>query len=94
MRGKYTDWLLTILTILLILLIFVITPLQAQGVLAIQVFAIAGLLVIIVGALVISTSVPVLLFVGGINRKCRRSFSFGYITLGLTTYTCSPALGS
>jgi hypothetical protein len=59
LRSKYTDWLLTILTILLILMIFVITPLQAQGVLAIQVFAIAGLLVIIVGALVISTSIPV-----------------------------------
>jgi hypothetical protein len=36
----------------------VFTPLQAQGVLAIQVFAIAGLLIIIGAALIISTSLP------------------------------------
>ena len=53
-RRKYGDWLLTLLTALLLLEIFVFAPLQAKG------FAIAGLLVIIGGVMVISAS-PIVL---------------------------------
>jgi hypothetical protein len=48
------DWLLTLLTAVLALMIFVFAPLQAAGIFLFQTFAIAGLLVIIGGALIIS----------------------------------------
>jgi Ion channel len=48
------DWLLTVLTAVLTLMIFVFAPLQAAGIFLFQTFAIAGLLVIIGGALLIS----------------------------------------
>jgi len=54
LRNERIDWLLTVLTGVLILLIFVFAPLQAAGVFLFQTFAIAGLLVIIGGALLIS----------------------------------------
>ena len=50
------DWLLTLLTVLLALTIFVFAPLQAAGIFLFQTFAIAGLLAIIGGALVISAN--------------------------------------
>jgi Ion channel len=53
-RTTDRDWLLTLLTAVLTLMIFVFAPLQAAGVFLFQTFAIAGLLVIIGGALVIS----------------------------------------
>ena len=54
LRRKNNDWLLTLLTVVLALMIFVFAPLQAAGVFLFQTFAIAGLLVIIGGALLIS----------------------------------------
>jgi Ion channel len=48
------DWLLTVLTAVLTLMIFVFAPLQAAGIFIFQTFAIAGLLVIIGGVLIIS----------------------------------------
>jgi hypothetical protein len=56
LRSRYGDWLLTLLTALLTLMIFVFAPLQAEGIPAFQGFAIAGLLVVIGGALVISAN--------------------------------------
>jgi len=56
LRSRYGDWLLTLLTALLALMIFVFAPLQAKGIPAFQGFAIAGLLVVIGGALVISAN--------------------------------------
>ena len=56
LRRKHGDWLLTVLTALIVLMIFVFAPLQARGVYAYQGFAIAGLLVIIAGVLIISRS--------------------------------------
>ena len=53
-RRKNNDWLLTLLTVVLALMIFVFAPLQAAGIFVFQTFAIAGLLVIIGGALMIS----------------------------------------
>src|SRR6476620_7948956 len=53
-RRNNRDWLLTLLTAVLTLMIFVFAPLQAAGVFLFQTFAIAGLLVIIGGALLIS----------------------------------------
>jgi CheY-like chemotaxis protein len=50
----HPDWLLTLLTAVLALMIFVFAPLQAAGIFLFQTFAIAGLLVIITAALVIS----------------------------------------
>jgi len=50
----HPDWLLTLLTAVLALMIFVFAPLQAAGVFLFQTFAIAGLLVIITAALVMS----------------------------------------
>lgn len=55
-RVKYSDWLLTLLTALLMLMIFVIAPLQAKGLYTLQGLAIAILLVVIGGALIISTN--------------------------------------
>jgi Ion channel len=55
-RLKNDDWLLTLLTAVLTLMIFVFAPLQAAGIFLFQTFAIAGLLVIIGGALIISGS--------------------------------------
>ena len=51
---KNCDWLLTLLTAVLTLMIFVCAPLQAAGIFLFQTFAIAGLLVIVGGALLIS----------------------------------------
>jgi hypothetical protein len=48
------DWLLTLLTVVLTLMIFVFAPLQAADILVFQTFAIAGLLPIIAGVLIIS----------------------------------------
>jgi len=56
LRRKYSDWLLTLLTALLVLMIFVFAPLQAKGFYAFQAFAIAGLLVIIGGVMIMSAS--------------------------------------
>jgi hypothetical protein len=56
LRGKYSDWLLTLLTALMVLMIFVFAPLQANGFYASQGFAIAGLLVIIGGVVIISAN--------------------------------------
>jgi hypothetical protein len=55
-RRKYGDWLLSLLTALLVLMVFVIAPLQAMGIYAFQGFAIVGLLVVIGGVVIISTS--------------------------------------
>jgi hypothetical protein len=54
LRRQNSDWLLTLLTVVLALMIFVFAPLQAAGIFLFQTFAIAGLLVIIGGALLIS----------------------------------------
>ena len=54
LRLKYTDRLLTLLAALLILIMFVFAPLQAVGIFIFQGFAIAGLLAVIGGMLVIS----------------------------------------
>jgi len=54
LRQNNRDWLLTLLTAVLTLMIFVFAPLQAAGIFLFQTFAIAGLLVIIGGALIIS----------------------------------------
>ncbi len=48
------DWLLTLLTVVLTLMIFVFAPLQAADIIVFQTFAIAGLLPIIAGVLIIS----------------------------------------
>lgn len=56
LRLKYSDWLLTLPTALLALMIFVFAPLQAKGFYAFQGFAIAGLLVVIGGVMIISAS--------------------------------------
>ena len=53
-RRENGDWLLTLLTAVFALMIFVFAPLQAAGIFLFQTFAIAGLLAIIGGALVIS----------------------------------------
>ena len=53
---KNRDWLLTLLTAVLTLMIFVCAPLQAAGIFLFQTFAIAGLLVIVGGALLISSN--------------------------------------
>ena len=54
MRRMDRDWLLTLLTAVLTMMIFVFAPLQAAGIFIFQTFAIAGLLVIIGGTLIIS----------------------------------------
>lgn len=56
LRQKYGDWLLTILTALLLLMIFVFAPLQAKGFYVFQGFAIAGLLAVMGGVMILSTS--------------------------------------
>ena len=53
-RGGKRDWLLTVLTAAVTLMIFVFAPLQAAGIFLFQTFAIAGLLAIIGGALIIT----------------------------------------
>ena len=55
-RRKNRDRLLSVLTVVLTLMIFVFAPLQAAGFFLFQTFAIAGLLAIIGGALIISGS--------------------------------------
>ena len=62
LRRKYGDWLLTLLSALLALMIFVFAPLQAIGSYAFHGFAIAGLLVIIGGVMIISASPLALTF--------------------------------
>lgn len=54
LRRRYGDWLLTLLTVLFILMMFIFAPLQAAGYFVFQAFAIAGLLAIIGGAIIIS----------------------------------------
>jgi Ion channel len=54
LRRKNRDWPLTLLTAVLSLMIFVFAPLQAAGFFLFHAFAIAGLLVIIGGQLIIS----------------------------------------
>ncbi len=56
LRRSNRDWLLTLLTALLMLVIFVFAPLQAAGIFLFQTFAIAGLLAIVGGALIISAN--------------------------------------
>ena len=53
-RRENGDWLLTLLTAVFTLMIFVFAPLQAAGIFLFQTFAIAGLLAIVGGALIIS----------------------------------------
>jgi hypothetical protein len=53
-RPLERDWLLTLLTAVLTLMIFLFAPLQATGMFVFQTFAIAGLLVIVGGTLIIS----------------------------------------
>jgi hypothetical protein len=53
---KYNDWLLTLGTALAMLMLFVLIPLQAMGIFAFQALAIAGLLAMIGGALILSVS--------------------------------------
>ena len=53
LRRK-SDWLLTLLAFMLTLMIFVFAPLQAAGIFLFHAFAIAGLLAIIGGMLIIS----------------------------------------
>ena len=60
LRVKYTDRLLTLLAVLLLLSMFVFSPLQAVGIFLFQGFAIAALLAIIAGMLVISDSIAAL----------------------------------
>ncbi len=52
--GKNCDWLLTLMTVIWILIIFVFAPLQAAGIFWFQTFAIAGMLAIIGGGMLIS----------------------------------------
>ena len=54
-RIKKREWLLTLLTINLALILFVFAPLQAVGLFLFQALAVAGLLSIISGALLISS---------------------------------------
>lgn len=54
LRRKHSDRLLTLLAALLALTIFVFAPLQAVGIFIYQAFAIAALLAVIGGMLVIS----------------------------------------
>ena len=54
LRSDRHDWLLTPLTIVFAVMIFVFAPLQAEGIFLFQGFAIAGLLVIIGGALMLT----------------------------------------
>ena len=54
LRCENREWLLTLLTVVLALMIFVFVPLQAAGVFLFQTFAIAGLLGVVSGALIIS----------------------------------------
>ncbi len=88
LRRNNRDWLLTLLTAVLTLMIFVFAPLQAAGIFLFQTFAIAGLLVIIGGALIISGNpfafalLPIL-----------SSFSSGCFIRGHTTCTCWPPRG-
>ena len=56
LRRKYSDRLLTLLTALLVLMIFVFAPLQAMSVFAFQGVAIAGLLVLIGGVMILSAN--------------------------------------
>ena len=51
---RRSDWLLTLLAFMLTLMIFVFAPLQAAGIFLFHAFAIAGLLAIIGGMLIIS----------------------------------------
>ncbi len=54
LRGSNRDWLLTLMTVIWTLLIFVCAPFQAAGVFLFQTFAIAGMLTIIGGGMLIS----------------------------------------
>jgi hypothetical protein len=54
--GKYSDWLLTLQTALVVLILFLFAPLQALGIFAFQIVAIAALLAMIGGALIISSN--------------------------------------
>ena len=54
LRRENRDWLLTLLTAVLALMIFVFAPLHAAGIFLFHAFAIAGLLAIIGGTLLIS----------------------------------------
>ena len=56
LRVEYTDRLLTLLAVMLLLSMFVFAPFQALGIFLFQGFAIAALLAIIAGMLVISDS--------------------------------------
>ena len=60
LRQKHTDRLLTLLAVLLSLAIFVFAPLQAMGIYLFQGFAIAALLAVIGGMIVISENLAAL----------------------------------
>ena len=93
LRRMNRDWLLTLLTAVLTLMIFVFAPLQAAGIFLFQTFAIAGLLVIIGGALIISRN-PIALGLMSIAFITNFVvFSCGCIIRGPTTCTCWPAHG-
>jgi hypothetical protein len=55
-EDRRIDWLLSLLTALLVLMIFVFAPLQAMGIFAFQGFAIAGLLVLVGGVMILSAN--------------------------------------
>ena len=96
LRRMNRDWLLTLLTAVLTLMIFVFAPLQAAGIFVFQTFAIAGLLVIIGGALIISRN-PIAL--GLMSIALVANFVVFFLRLYYPYYpwpytcTCWPAHG-
>ena len=93
LRRKNRDWLLTLLTAVLTLMIFVFAPLQAAGIFLFQTFAIAGLLVIIGGALIISGNPFAFALMSIALLPILSSFSSGCFIRGHTTCTCWPPRG-
>src|SRR3954463_665161 len=92
-RRNNRDWLLTLLTAVLTLMIFVFAPLQAAGIFLFQTFAIAGLLVIIGGGLIISGNpfAFALMSIAFISNFV--VFFFRLFYPGHTTCTCWPPHG-
>jgi len=91
---RHPDWLLTLLTAVLTLMIFVFAPLQAAGFALFQAFAIAGLLVMISGALAISGNPIALGFMFIAFTLNVAVFSSDYITCGPIIYWFSLQHGS
>jgi len=93
LRRNNRDWLLTLLTAVLTLMIFVFAPLQAAGIFLFQTFAIAGVLVIIGGALIISGNPFAFALMSIALLPILSSFSSGCFIRGRTTCTCWPPHG-